>query len=128
MRTLVDAFYYLCWSVCAVLFWAVAYNRYTSGALDLYDIHDLDPELVIRVMQAGVALLLVQTIAIIVRIKRWKKERILEIALSLLAWPHFCTTFPSFAANQQAWMPSVPYEVIVEGDETRISLMRAWRS
>ncbi len=89
MRTLVNAFYYFCWSVCAVLFWAVAYNRYTSGALGLYEIHDLDPELVIRVMQAGVALLLVQTIAIIVRITRWKKERILEIALSLLAWAPF---------------------------------------
>lgn len=70
MRTLVNAFYYFGWSVCAVLIWAVAYNRYTSGTLGLYEIHDLDPELVIRVMQAGVALLLVQTIAIIVRITR----------------------------------------------------------
>lgn len=111
-----------------MLFWAVAYNRYTSGALGLYEIHDLDPELVIRVMQAGVALLLVQTIAIIVRITRWKKERILRSRYRCSRGPHFCTTFPSFAADQEGWMPPVPYEVIIEGDETRISLMRAWRS
>jgi hypothetical protein len=84
-----NALYYAGWISCAVLFGAVAYNRYTSGSLGLFALYDADPEAVLQVMQIGVVLLLVQTIAIIVRITRWKKERILEIVLSLLAWAPF---------------------------------------
>jgi len=86
MRHLVNILYYAGWVVCAALFGAVAYNRYTSGALGLFELYDVNPEAVMQVMQVGVVLLLVQTIAIFVRITRWKKERILEVALSVLAW------------------------------------------
>jgi hypothetical protein len=90
---LLNILYYVGWLVCATLFGAVAYNRYTSGALGLFELYDLKPELVIQAMQFGVVLLLIQTILIIVRATRWKKERVVEVVFALLAWAPFIYNF-----------------------------------
>lgn len=89
MKSLINIVYYLGWIACAALFHAVAYNRYTSGALGLFDVYDLNPERALQVVQAGVVVLLIQTMAIIIRITDWRRARILEIALALLAWLPF---------------------------------------